>query len=30
MSDIIGAYKSIVANACLTIYKEKNEQMGKL
>jgi len=30
MSDIIGAYKSIVANACLTIYKEKNEQMRKL
>lgn len=30
MSDIIGAYISIVTNACLTIYKEKNEQMGKL
>ena len=30
ISDIIGAYKSIVFNACLAIYKDKNEQMGKL
>lgn len=30
LSDIIGAYKSLVANRCLEIYKEKNEIMGKL
>jgi REP element-mobilizing transposase RayT len=30
ISDIIGAYKSIVANKCLEIYKQKNEQMGKI
>lgn len=29
IGDIIGAYKSLVANACLNIYKSKNEQMGK-
>ena len=27
---IVGAYKSLVANACLDIYKTKNETMGKL
>lgn len=30
VSDIIGAYKSLVANGCLEIYKSKNETMGKL
>lgn len=29
ISKIIGAYKSLVANACLNIFKSKNEQMGK-
>jgi REP element-mobilizing transposase RayT len=29
IGDIIGAYKSIVANACLEIYKTRNETMGK-
>lgn len=29
-SDIVGAYKSLVANGCLDIYKSKNETMGKL
>ena len=28
--DIVGAYKSLVANGCLEIYKSKNEMMGKL
>jgi REP element-mobilizing transposase RayT len=28
--DIVGAYKSLVANGCLGIYKSKNETMGKL
>ena len=28
--DIVGAYKSLVANGCLKIYKSKNEIMGKL
>jgi REP element-mobilizing transposase RayT len=28
--DIVGAYKSLVANGCLDIYKSKNEKMGKL
>ena len=28
--DIVGAYKSLVANRCLDIYKSKNEMMGKL
>ena len=27
---IIGAYKSLVANRCLNIYKSKNKYMGKL
>lgn len=27
---IVGAYKSLVANRCLDIYKSKNEMMGKL
>ena len=27
---IVGAYKSLVANECLKIYKSKNEFMGKL
>ena len=30
IGDIVGAYKSLVANACLKIYKSKNERMGKL
>lgn len=30
VSDIVGAYKSLVANGCLDIYKSKNEMMGKL
>ena len=30
VSDIVGAYKSLVANGCLDIYKSKNETMGKL
>lgn len=30
LGDIIGAYKSIVANECLKIYKSKNQRMGKL
>jgi REP element-mobilizing transposase RayT len=25
----VGAYKSLVANKCLNIYKSKNETMGK-
>ncbi len=29
IGNIVGAYKSIVANACLDIYKSKNEIMGK-
>ena len=28
--DVVGAYKSLVANACLSIYKSKNQTMGKL
>jgi putative transposase len=27
---IIGAYKSIVSNECLKIFKSKNEKMGKI
>ena len=27
---MVGAYKSLVANACLSIYKLNNERMGKL
>ena len=30
IGDIVGAYKSMVANACLEIYKTKNEMMEKL
>ena len=30
VGDIIGAYKSLVSNNCLKIYKSKNEIMGKL
>jgi REP element-mobilizing transposase RayT len=30
VSDIVGAYKSLVANGCLEIYKIKNETMGQL
>ncbi len=30
VSDIVGAYKSLVANGCLKIYKSRNETMGKL
>lgn len=30
IGDIVGAYKSLVANDCLEIYKTKNEMMGKL
>ncbi len=30
VGDIVGAYKSLVANACLKIYKSKNKTMGKL
>lgn len=28
--DMVGAYKSLVANGCLEIYKSRNETMGKL
>lgn len=30
VGDIVGAYKSLVANGCLEIYKSNNETMGKL
>ncbi|HSV89277.1 MAG TPA: transposase [Bacteroidales bacterium] len=30
VSDIVGAYKSLVANECLKIFKTNNETMGKL
>jgi len=30
IGNIVGAYKSLVANACLEIFKMKNETMGKL
>ena len=30
VGDIVGAYKSLVANRCLKIYKSKNEIMGQL
>ncbi|MEQ8705126.1 MAG: transposase [Phaeodactylibacter sp.] len=30
VGDIVGAYKSLVANGCLKIYKIKNKTMGKL
>ncbi len=29
ISDIVGAYKSLVANGCLEIYKSRDEVMGK-
>jgi len=29
IGDIVGAYKSLVANKCLEIYKSRNEYMGK-
>lgn len=29
VGDIVGAYKSLVANGCLDIYKSKNEMLGK-
>jgi len=30
VGDIVGAYKSLVANQCLEIFKSNNEYMGKL
>lgn len=30
ISDIIGAYKSIVSNSCLQLFKSHNKTMGKL
>ena len=30
VGDIVGAYKSLVFNGCLDLYKMKNEKMGKL
>ena len=30
IGDIVGAYKSLVANECLKIYNIKNQTMGKL
>ena len=30
VSDIVGAYKSLVANECLKIFKTNNQTMGKL
>ncbi len=30
VGDIVGAYKSLVANGCLDIYKSKNKILGKL
>ena len=30
ISDIVGAYKSLVANGCLKLFKMKNQTMGKL
>lgn len=30
VSDIVGAYKSLVTNDCLKIFKSKNKTMGKL
>jgi putative transposase len=30
ISDIVGAYKSIVSNACLNLCKSENKTMGKL
>ena len=30
LGDVVGAYKSLVSNECLKIYKSRNETMGKL
>ena len=30
LGEIVGAYKSLVSNECLKIYKSRNETMGKL
>ncbi|WP_205943012.1 transposase [Pedobacter frigidisoli] len=30
ISDIVGAYKSIVSNSCLELFKSQNKTMGKL
>lgn len=30
VGNIVGAYKSLVANGCLKIYKQNNQTMGKL
>lgn len=30
IGNIVGSYKSLVANTCLEIYKSKNDTMGKL
>jgi putative transposase len=30
VGDIVGAYKSLVANKCLDIFKSRNKKMGKL
>jgi putative transposase len=30
IGNIVGSFKSLVANGCLEIYKSKNEMMGKL
>lgn len=30
IGDLVTNYKSLVSNACLNIYKSKNEMMGKL
>jgi len=30
IADIVGAYKSIVSNACLQLFKSHNKTMGKL
>ncbi len=30
LGDVVGAYKSLVANDCLKIYKSTNKRMGKL
>ncbi|MDQ0637989.1 putative transposase [Pedobacter sp. W3I1] len=30
IADIVGAYKSIVSNACLNLYKSHDKTMGKL
>ncbi|MGN8058278.1 transposase [Pedobacter sp. 22163] len=30
ISDIVGAYKSIVSNACLQLFKSHDKKMGKL